>query len=199
MNAEQVIDKILNEARAESERLLAEARDKARRQRETLEQEISAYDEESRRLADAAAEDQKERMLAAARMEVKKQRLAAKVQILDELFDKARHKVNTLSDEAYRALMMKLLAQAVVSGDEELIVGPNEKRLDGEFVKQANRQLAAQGKGSLRLADRRGHLQGGFILQRGSIRVNASTDTLIGQLREEMEPQIANELFPDES
>ena len=199
MNAEQVIEKILNEARGEADRILAEARDKVDRQQQEQQASLNQYRDESRQLADRAAEDKRDRMLAAARMDVRKQTLAAKVAILDELFEAARKRLNSLPDDPYRGLMMRLLKQAVVTGDEELIVGQSETRLNGEFVKQANRELAAEKKGSLSLSDKRAPIEGGFLLQHGSIRVNASTDMLIGRLRDEMESEIANELFQDEA
>ena len=45
------------------------------------------------------------------------------------------------------------MKQAVETGDEEVIVGKNEKRIDQDFIKKVNRELGAGFKGNLRLSD----------------------------------------------
>lgn len=196
MNAEQVIEKILSEARQKAEALLEEARQQAARLRAEQQEQLNAYEAQSQQAARAAAQDRLDRILAGARMEVRKQVLAAKVKTLDELFAKARQAIHTMGDEDYRRLMERLLVEAVQSGDEEVVVGRSETRLNADFVKQVNHRLGDRGR--LRLSDDRADIEGGFLLRRGKVQVNASTAVLIDQLREAMEPQLVRELFPEQ-
>ncbi len=195
MNAEQVINKILTEARQQAEAIVQEATEKRDEKMRQLEDELSAYREETDRLAAEAAEDRRSRMLAAARMENARALLKAKTELLDEVFARAEDRIAKMPDESYKALITKLMSQAVETGDEEVIVGKDEKRITGDFIKQVNRQLGTGFKGNLRLSDRRAEIKGGFILKRGRVQVNAAVEVLVERLREAMEMELASRLF----
>jgi V/A-type H+-transporting ATPase subunit E len=195
MNAEQVVEKILTQARAEAESILNDARAAAAAQATQLEAELAEFDKKTDELAKAAGADKLQRMLAGARMSQGKKVLAAKVAILDEVFAKAKTAVSTLPDEQYLSLMTELMKRAVETGDEEIIVGKQETRIDQNFIKNINRQLGTGFKGNLRLSSQRADISGGFILSRGKVRINASSDVLIDRLRETMQIELADELF----
>jgi len=197
MKAEQVVEKILSQARQEAESILAEARSKIGARKSALHSEMEAYAKQTETLAKEAGEDKQARMLAAARMDLQKKTLAAKVQLLNELFDKARQRINALPDGPYCDLMGQLLSQAVQTGDEEVLVGKNETRIDHNFLKQINKKLGPGFKGNLRLAGEKADIDGGFILRRGKVQVNGSTEVLIEQIREEMEAELVAELFAE--
>lgn len=198
MNAEQVVEKILAEANAEAEKIRSEAHGKADEEASHLQAELEAFEKETRRLAQAAAEDKKARMLAAARMDNRKQYLAAQVELLDEVFEKAIERIQSLPEEDYQAFMAALMANAVETGDEKILVGKKETRINDRVIKAVNRQLGPGFKGNLELASDRADIRGGFILQRGNIRINASTEVLVGQIRQELETELAQLLFSDE-
>ncbi|MHC5158153.1 MAG: V-type ATP synthase subunit E [Planctomycetota bacterium] len=195
MNAEQVVQKILAEANAEAEKIVHDAKAKAAEQTSQLENKMTDFDSETGRLAEAAADDKLQRMLANARMANAKQTLAAKVAILDDVFENAKAAVNELPDDQYLSLMTALIKQAVETGDEEVVIGKNESRINERFITQMNRQLNSGFKGNLRLSSRRADITGGFILSRGKVQINASTDVMIDALRERMEIELSQELF----
>ncbi|MHC4289927.1 MAG: V-type ATP synthase subunit E, partial [Planctomycetota bacterium] len=183
MNAEQVVQKILAEANAEAEKIVSDARAKAADQGDQLDTQVAEFEATTARLANEAAEDKLQRMLAGARMTNTKQTLAAKVAILDSVFTKAKAAVNQMPDDEYLALMTALMKKAIETGDEEVIVGKNETRINQRFIDDVNRQLGAGFKGNLRLSNERADIAGGFILTRGKVQVNASTDVMIDALR----------------
>lgn len=195
MNAEQVVDKILSEAKAKAETIVSEAKAKAGQQGAELEKEIKDVDAQTDQLAKAAADEKLQRMLANARMANAKHLLAAKGELLDDVFGKAKNAVDHLPDDQYLSLMTKLMKQAVETGDEEVIVGKNEQRINESFIGTLNKELGSGFKGNLRLSDRRADITGGFILSRGKVQINAGTDVLIGSVRDTMETELANELF----
>jgi V/A-type H+-transporting ATPase subunit E len=195
MNAEQVVEKILSQAKAEAEAIVNEAEDKAAAQKARLDAELAEFDTKTEELASAAGEDKLQRMLAGARMSQGRKMLAAKVAILDEVFAKAKEAVSQLPDQQYLSLMADLMKKAVETGDEEVIVGKDEKRIDQSFIKDVNRQLGSGFKGNLRLSNERADITGGFILSRGKVRINAGTDVLIDRLRESMQIELADALF----
>lgn len=195
MDAEQVVSKILSEAKAQAEAIVGEAKDKCAAQQAELDAELAEYTKETERLAEQAAQDKTDRMLAGARMQLAKEHLAAKSEILNEVFDKAKEQVRNLPEGEYNDLMGRLMAEAVDTGDEEVVVGKDEKRIDLNFVKQVNRNLGPGFKGNLRLSNETAKITGGFILKRGNIKTNVSVDVLVDGIRGEIEMELAEELF----
>jgi len=197
MKAEQVVEKILSEGRQEAQRILSEAQAKVRQRRSALDEELKAFEQETEQLARQAAEDKRSRMLAAARMDLRKKILAAKADLLREVFETARRRINTMADGPYLELMGRLLMQAVVTGDEEVLVGKNETRINPEFLKQINKRLGPGYKGNLRASSEKAGIDGGFILRRGKVQVNCSTGVLLEQIRQQTEIELAAKLFAD--
>lgn len=195
MNAEQVIEKILSQARAEADSILAKAKETVGEENQRQEKEIQGYRRETERLAEAAGQDKLSRLLAAARMQNARDLLAAKRQILDELFDRVKQRLEHLPDNEYLELMKRLLQKCVQSGHEEVIIGKNETRINQAFINKINTELLWQAKGGLRLSQSREDIGGGFILSEGRVRINSSTDVLVSQIRDKMEMELAAELF----
>jgi V/A-type H+-transporting ATPase subunit E len=195
MNAEQVVQKILSEAQAQADKITAEANAKVSEQQSQADKELGKYREETEQKAVAAGEDKLARMLASARMQISKQYLGAKVSLLDEVFQKARQQVKDLPNDQYEELIQQLMEKAIESGDEEVIIGKDETRIDNRLIKTVNRKLGPGFKGNLQLANDTANIDGGFILRRGKIQVNVSLDVLMTQAREAMELELAQELF----
>jgi len=195
MDAEQVTEKILADARAEAEKIKEQAQEKQADERARLDEQLEEYRKETEILADKAAKDKKSHLMAAARMDIAKEYLAEKRKILDEVFVQAREQLQSLPDNEYLELMTKLILTAVETGDEEVIVDKNEKRIDQKFIKHVNRELGPGFKGNLRLSDERRNLGGGFILRRGKIKNNVSIEVMLTHARKELEIELAKELF----
>ena len=195
MEAEQVVEKILSDARAEAEKIKNQAQEKEAAEQAKLDEQLAEYKKQTEILAQNAAKTKELHLLSAARMEIAKEFLAEKRRILDEVFAQARKLLLNLPDDQYRQLMTNLMLKAVETGDEEVIVDENESRIDQELINQVNEQLRSNGKGNLRLSDQRQGLGGGFILRRGKIKNNVSFEVLLAQARRELEIELAKELF----
>ncbi|MHC4069027.1 MAG: V-type ATP synthase subunit E [Planctomycetota bacterium] len=195
MEAEQVVEKILSEARNEAEAIKRKADEKEVAEQKKFEAELTEYKKQTEALAKKAASDEKAHLLAGARMEIAKEYLAEKRKILDEIFAKAREELKGLPDDKYQEIMKKLILSAVETGDEEVIVDTNEKRIDQKFIQQVNHELGSEYQGKLRLSDERQDIGCGFILKRGKIKNNASLDVLLADAREALEIELAKEVF----
>ena len=198
MNAEQVVNKILSEAKAKAEQIVSDARKRADDQLATVKAELAEYDKQSEKLAADAAKDKHDRMQAGARMANARQLLSARVEILEGIFNQAKEQIAAMPDDEYLALMKLLLQKAVETGDEEVIVGKNETRINDSFLKQVNSELGRGFQGNLHLSKERGDFSGGFILGHGKIRINASIDVLVSQVRQSLEPELVNDLFGEQ-
>jgi V/A-type H+-transporting ATPase subunit E len=192
MHNGQVIEKILADARDEAARIKKRADEKYAGQKSGLDRELDAYRKQSRALAEKAQADKLSHALAAARMDIAKRHLAEKSGILDEIFAEAGRRLAGMPDGEYRSLMKKLIGQA--AGGGTVIVDTNEKRIDQGLLDEVNRESHG-GKGGLKLGGRRRHLGAGFILQRGKITINYSSAMLLDQARNELEIELAKELF----
>ncbi len=195
MEAEQVVEKILADARAEAEKIRKQADEKEAAEQAKLTEQLDKYNEQTDVLAGKAGEDEKSHILAAARMDIAMQLLAEKRKILDEVFVQARNQLRKLPDDQYRRLCTKLMLEAVETGDEEVVVDTQEGRIDQELIKEINRELGPGYKGNLRLSDEKQDIGAGFILKRGKIKTNVSVDVLLDQARKELEIELARELF----
>jgi V/A-type H+-transporting ATPase subunit E len=195
MEAKEVVEKILSDARAEAERIKKQADEKEAAEQAKLGEQLDEYKKQTEALAQKAGKDKKLHLLAAARMDIAKEYLAGKREILGKVFAQAREKLQNLPDDDYRKLMTKLMLGAVETGDEEVIIDNNEVRIDQAFIEQVNRKLGPRQKGNLRLAKERQNLGGGFILRRGKIKNNVSLEVLLAQARKELEIELAKELF----
>ena len=197
MEAEQVVEKILAEARAEAEKIKKQAGDTEAGERDKLKEQLDEYNEQTEVLAKKAGEDEESHILAGARMDIAKQFLAEKRKILDEVYEQASQQLQKLPDEEYRKLCAKLMLEAVETGEEEVIVDKNDKRIDQDLINQVNQQLSSKDKGNLKLSEEKQELGGGFILRRGKIKTNVSIRVLLDQARKELEIELAKELFKD--
>jgi V/A-type H+-transporting ATPase subunit E len=195
MEAEQVVEKILADARAEAQKVKQQADEKEAAEQAKLNEESNEYKKQSAILANKAAEDEKSHILAAARMDIAKEYLAEKRKILDGVFDQARQQMQNLPDKEYQELCKKLILDAVETGDEEVIIDTNEKRINHDFIKKVNRELGPGYKGNLKLSKEKQNLGAGFILKRGKIKTNVSVDVLLDLARKELEIDLAKILF----
>ena len=135
--------------------------------RELLDREIASIQAEARRQADEitapaaaqakreseeilargrrAASERLERLKSAARMEGGKLELAAKQEVLNEAFGLALEKLCTLPEEAYIALLTRLVLEASSTGKEQLIFSARDRaRVGKQVVVAANEALVSQ-------------------------------------------------------
>ncbi|MDD5326440.1 MAG: V-type ATP synthase subunit E [Phycisphaerae bacterium] len=191
MDGEQVIEKILSDAKAEADKIKKDAEAKLSQQKVETDKRLDEYRKQTDALAQKAGEDARGQVLSATRMELAKEKLAEKVKMLDEVFSEAQRQLKKLADEEYRKLMVKLMVGAIETGDEEVVIDTNEKRIDQSLIDQVN----SQKKSNLKLAGQRENIGGGFILRRGKIKNNLSVGVLLEQAREQLEIELAEKLF----
>ena len=195
MNAKEVIEKILSDAKTEADQINGQGNRELSAVTAEYESELNKFDMQTKAMAQDAANDKTLRLLAAARMESARKVLKAKRESLDAVFAKAKDKLANLDDNKYLALIEALLISSIETGDESVVIGKNESRITDDFIKKVNRNLGTGFKGNLLLSSNRADICGGFILKRGDISINVSFDVLIDMARGELEADLAKELF----
>jgi len=96
-----------------------------------------------------------------------------------------------LAQDKYLGFVHKLLEKAVVTGEEILLVGKNERHIDGAWLDNYN----ASHKTSISFSGDRLPISGGFVLRNGKIDINCSWDMLVGSIRPELESDVIKRLF----
>ena len=199
MQAEQVIDKILSDARAQADAIRKQAEEREAAETAKANEDLARFEQETKALAEKAAADERSQRLAVARMEAAKDFLAGKSALLGEAFEQARQKIEQLPEDQYRDLMARLMVEAVETGDEKVIPAKNDPKIDAKLVADVNARLKGDGKDHLTLADETHHFGGGFLLQRGKVRTNVSITVLVEQARKDLEIEVGKDLFSNDA
>ena len=185
-DAQAEIDRIQDDARREAEKISAGYA--ARADRECA--DLLSRGEKS-------AQERGSRLVSAAEMESRKMTLAAKQEVLDQAFDLALQKLLSLPQADYAALLAKLAASAARSGQEQIILNPEDRKKVGEqVISQANQLLSKAGLApKLSLSEQTRPIQGGLLLSDGAVEVNCALETLVRLSRTEATGEVSKLLF----
>jgi len=173
---------ILAEAKREADAVLARAREKAEAERARL-----------RARARQRSDEEKNRIVTLAKLAARRDLLAEKQDLIGRVFDETRKSIAAMPADEYGRFIKSLLKRTVETGDEEVIVGEGERRIDQKLLDDVSRELGKPG--GLRLSSERRRIDGGFILRRGKTETNCALDTIIRDARERLETDVAGILF----
>ena len=191
MAEDKISKKILEEAEKERDKILENARKAQEAEIEEAKRRAKELEERATQEAEKLREREREKILGLERIELKKAFLKAKQDLIGEVFEKTIKRIVELPDKEYRAFMKRLFEATVESGDEKVILGTDEKRLNSSFLETLNSE-----KGwNLKLSDERRPIKGGFILVKDKVEINASLDFLVEMARYELTPLVAEKLM----
>jgi V/A-type H+-transporting ATPase subunit E len=117
--------------------------------------------------------------------------LGVKQRLIGEAFEGALRKLTELPHDEYLSFVHILMEKAVVTGEEILLVGKNERNIDGAWLDSYNASHSTR----LSFSGDRLPISGGFVLRNGKIDINCSWDMLVGDIRPEIEPEVVKRLF----
>ena len=192
MSLAQLTEKIKNDAYREAEEVLAKARSKASEIIEHANKENAAVKESFEKRFEEEMPKIFKRREIVANIDVKKRKLLSKRTIKQDVFDEALNKMKAFNKEDYLELCNSLLKKSVVTGDEEVLIGENEKFVDEAWINAYNKKNHT----NLILSKEIANISGGFILKRDKIRTNCSWDMLIQVAQEKKESEVVKRLFP---
>jgi len=187
MSLEKITQKILKDAKDQAQNIIGQAQ---REGEEIIAQETKKAEslkEDILFRASRQAAEEKKRVLTMAELESRNALLAARQALVKEVFEEALRRLQSLSDQEYRALLKRMFLK-MAQGGEEVIVSPADRtRISQDFLEELNLNLS--------LSSETRPIKGGFILRKGGVEINNSFDLLIYSLREEFEPEIVKILF----
>ncbi|NUM55851.1 MAG: hypothetical protein HUU46_19595 [Candidatus Hydrogenedentes bacterium] len=146
-------------------------------------------------LAARAIEDEAARKVSRAKGEASKRLLERRNALLDRIFGEARANILAMPRDRYAAEMRKRLELAAGNSGGAVRVHPDDAGAFESMLASFNAARAADARVTL---DASAPLpnRGGFVFVAGAYDVDQTLDSLLANLRHEMEPQLAAELFP---
>ena len=199
MNAQAILDKILQDAKESASATLRDADDRAKEMEAAADKRIAAARAKTEAQARQDAEAATARMQRMAELDDRKLLLADKRRMMDRAFELALAKMKAMPAKQARAFLLDALTE-LAEGGETLIVGAdNDGWMVDQFLQDANAALAAKGKtAALTLGSEKRKGVSGLILAKHDTEINCTYEAFLTSERLEMEAQVAQTLFPGE-
>ena len=197
MNAQAILDKILQDAKESASATLRDADDRAKEMEAAADKRIAAARAKTEAQARQDAEAATARMQRMAELDERKLLLADKRRMMDRAFELALAKMKAMPAKQARAFLLDALTE-LAEGGETLIVGAdNDGWMDDQLLQDANAALAAKGKtAALTLGSEKRKGVSGLILAKHDTEINCTYEAFLTSERLEMEAQVAQTLFP---
>ncbi|MCE5197323.1 MAG: V-type ATP synthase subunit E [Negativicutes bacterium] len=197
MSLESILSKIILDGQTEGSRLISEAQVRAAAIRQQGQDEAEIRRQQILQQANREADEYELPLLSIAKLEARKSRLLAQQEVIQGAFDRAQAELRSLPQEESQALLKQLLLEAAVTGNEEIMVEEQDRKLySPSFLAKVNLALMMSGrKPGLKLSEQTAITGGGFILRAEDIEINATYPALIKEIRDELEPQVVKILF----
>ncbi len=190
MSKQAIIDKIMSDAREKADAYTAEQSQIAAQITAESEEKCDKYRLESGRDTQKLAEDVLSRSRTVAELDAKKQLLAAKITVLDKVFERALDKLKALDKPQMKAVLTAMLDSAE-DGDTVTLSAAAKDVLTAKDVADH----AAKRGISLTLSKQYGAFAGGMIISGGGVDKNLTFEVEVAMLRESLEADIAKEIF----
>lgn len=197
MATNKIVFKIEEEAAAEVAAILAEAKNKADASAKKIIDEAHAKAQEIQEESLLAAKEAAHRQELIAELEARKNSLDSKRQILEEAYLLAAKELAQLTDEKWKKLIIAIINNASVTGQETLCVPAKDfAKYQNGFLLEINAALAAKGKrGELSLTTDAAPFNDGVLLIGKNSDVDCSFATILQEMRRKTEREVAAILF----
>ena len=197
MATNKIVFKIQEEAAAEVAAILAEAKNKADASAKKIIDEAHAKAQEIQEESLLDAKEAAHRQELIAELEARKNSLDSKRQILEEAYNLAAKELAQLTDEKWKKLIIAIVNNASVTGQEKLCVPAKDlPKYKNGFLLEINADLIAKGKkGELVLAEEAAPFADGVLLIGKNSDVDCSFTTILQEMRRKTEREVAAILF----
>jgi V/A-type H+-transporting ATPase subunit E len=200
MALKDIVEKIIKDAEEEGKEKVKEAEKKAAEILKEAEKKSEELKKKIVEKAEKEAAEEKKRIIALARLEMRNKLLEKKKNLIEEVFQEASKRISSVPKDKYRSFLKKVILEAAESGEEEVILNERDRELvDAKFLGEINQELQKNGKkGSLKLSSETREIEGGVILKKDGLEINASLETLLKELRSEKEKEILQKIIGGE-
>ena len=184
MGKQDIIERILSDAKAEAEAIGRDAETRAEDIRRAAEEAARKEREKAEREAEAKRRALLEGRRAAARLDAQKIALSGKRRVIDVVYGRAEDKLSKLEEHASLALISSLLEAYAEKGDEVLLA-------EGYPFLAGVKKLPVVREKGLRVSDERARISGGVILKNSVSDRDLSLSSLLAADKEAHQAQLA--------
>ena len=181
-NLDNLTQKILEDAKNKADIIMEES---TKRNDGIVSSRVKEATERQKKIIEKAtieANMMKDRVISNAELRVRDEKLKAKQQLIDKVFDKSKERLNNINEDDYLKFLSSNIKAIKFNGTEEIIVP--------ERMKAKVKALGLNPKVSNDET-----VDSGFIIKDNDVMLNYTFDSLIDYLREELESEIAKDLF----
>jgi len=190
MSKENIVQKILSDAEIRANSFIEEQTRKADEILADASEQCKNYYYTFKSETDRMVADIEARSKTVAELDARKLILATKTKVLDGVFARALEKLCNLKPENCKALLIAMLAENAEDGDVVTL-----GKTQSGYLGKGDINAVAKKKGiALKLSDNVGDFDG-MVLSNNGIDKNLTFEVEIDMLRDELETQIAKEIF----
>lgn len=117
--------------------------------------------------------------------------LKAKQQLIDEVYEKASLKFQSVSGQEYEDQLLKLILENA-KGGEEIIFPENDGADHEKLVSLASSKLSS----ALKLSSEHADFSKGFVLKKGHSQISCSFEKIAEYMKEQLVADLSKKLFP---
>lgn len=181
-NLDNLTQKILEEAKLKADKIIKDSKTKSdgiinSRVKEANDQKSKILERANNEAALA-----KERVISNAELRVRDEKLKAKQEVINKVFLESKERLLKIDEEMYIKFLQSNIKDLSLKGNEVLVVPEDMK----EKVKSLKLPIKVSEDETL---------DSGFMIKDKDIVLNFSFDSLVDYLREELETEIAQDLF----
>lgn len=181
-NLDNLTQKILEDAKDKADIIKEES---TRKNADIISSRAKEAAEKQKKIIEKATTEanmMKDRVISNAELRVRDEKLKAKQQLMDKVFIKSKEKLNNLNEDDYIKFLTSNIKNMKFKGTEVIVVP--------EKMKSKVKSLGLYPKVS---EDET--VDSGFIIKDDNIILNYSFDSLVDYLRDELESEVAKDLF----
>ena len=188
MSIDNIENKILESAKAEAEKIIGGAKQKAAELIESAKAANEKRSSEAAKEAHEAFRQHRDQQATSARAANKLKLLARKADLLDEVFDKAVEQFIGDRRGGYRKWLAAQLS-SVAGQNGAVVPAEPDRKIVAELLSDVKEG------GGLELADESLPLRGGLVLRGDKADIDLSLDTQLVDLKQELLPELAAQAF----
>jgi vacuolar-type H+-ATPase subunit E/Vma4 len=184
MSVEGIIEKIIADAKNEARRIVEESEKEAGAIHEEGKKEAAEYFEKQKRLLDERYRKDMERAVLNKRLEMRKNMLGTRQKWMEKAFAEAYKRLVDQPLGDYKETLIRMICTASQAKDEEIVFG---RKGDVKFFQEVVGELNGKTGGRFTVSAEGGKFPWGFILKKGKVEVNVSIDSLFKHRRADLE------------
>ena len=183
-NLENLTNKILDDAKKEADRIIEESK---KINEDIVNSKVKDANEKKKKIlekADTEAAMLKDRIISNAELKVRDEKLKAKQEVLNRVFELSKEKLKDINENQYLEFLKNNLKTLNLKGTELLIVPDKMKskvKASGLYPKVSDDEA----------------VESGFLIKDNDVTMNFSFDSLVDYIRDELESEIAQDLFKE--